>query len=202
VSAQPASALPRVYLIRHGETAWSLSGQHTGRTDIALTEQGEQQARALAPILGAVTFEHVFVSPRQRARQTCDLAGLGATAQVAGDLAEWDYGDYEGLRSDEIRRRRADWSIYRDGCAGGEMPAQVTARVDRLLARLRTLRGNVALFTHGHVGAAIGARWIELPLVEARHLSLATASLGILAHDQRHDNVPVLALWNATALRP
>ena len=202
MSAAPAPLLPRVHLIRHGETAWSLSGQHTGRTDITLTEHGEEQARALAPVLGAINFDHVFVSPRQRARQTCDLAGLGAMAQISEDLAEWDYGDYEGLRSEEIRRQRADWSIYRDGCPNGEMPAQVTARVDRLLARLRRLSGNVALFTHGHIGAAIGARWIELPLVEARHLSLATASLSILAPDQHHDNVPVLALWNATALRP
>jgi probable phosphoglycerate mutase len=189
-------------LIRHGETEWSLSGQHTGRTDIALTAQGEQQALALAPVLRAIRFDHVFVSPRQRARQTCELAGLGAAAQVTDDLAEWDYGGYEGLRSEEIYRRHAGWNIFRDGCPNGETPTQVTARVDHLLARLRTLGGNIALFTHGHLGASIGARWIELPLVEARHLSLATASLGILAHDTRHDNVPVLALWNATAFRP
>jgi len=198
----PALSPPRVYLVRHGETAWSLSGQHTGRSDIALTDHGKEQARALAPILGAITFDHVFVSPRQRARQTCDLAGLGQLAQLSEDLAEWDYGAYEGLRSEEIRRQRADWSIFRDGCPNGEMPAQVQARVDRLLVRLRTLHGNIALFTHGHLGAAIGARWIELPLVEARHLALATASLGILTHDPRHDDVAVLTLWNATAFQP
>lgn len=202
MSAPPASSPPRVHLIRHGETEWSLSGQHTGRTDIALTAKGEEQARALAPVLGAISFDHVFVSPRRRARQTCELAGLGAKAQVADDLAEWDYGDYEGLRSEEIRQRHPGWIIFRDGCPNGESPAQVTARVDGLLARLRTLSGNIALFTHGHLGASIGARWIELSLIEARHLSLATASLGILAHDTRHDNVPVLALWNATAFRP
>lgn len=190
---------PRVHLIRHGETEWSLSGQHTGRTDIALTANGEAQARALAPLLAGIRFDHVFTSPRQRARRTCELAGLGAQARVEEGLAEWNYGDYEGLRSADIRRDRPDWLIFRDGCPNGETPAQLALRVDGLIARLRTLEGNIALFTHGHLGVSLAARWLEWPLVEARHLQLSTASLSVLAIDEHHFDAPVLALWNATA---
>lgn len=192
---------PRIHLIRHGETEWSLSGQHTGRTDIALTANGEAQARALAPLLAGIRFDHVLTSPRQRARRTCELAGLGVQAQVDADLAEWDYGDYEGLRSADIRRRRPEWLIFRDGCPNGETPAQLAARVDGLLARLRALEGNIALFTHGHLGVSLATRWLELPLIEARHLQLSTASLSILAIDTQHFDTPVLASWNATTGR-
>jgi probable phosphoglycerate mutase len=190
---------PRLYLVRHGETAWSLSGQHTGRTDIALTAHGEDQARELAPRLRGIAFAHVLTSPRHRAQQTCGLAGLGTTAAIEPDLAEWDYGDYEGLRSVDIRKTRADWNIFRDGCPHGETPAQVSGRADRLIARLRALEGNIALFTHGHFGCILGIRWIGLPLVEAEHFPLATASLSILGYDANHPEATVMALWNANS---
>jgi len=188
----------RLYLMRHGQTDWSKTGQHTSRTDLALTAQGEEEAKALRPLLQTVDFSHVFSSPRQRAKQTCELAGLGATMSVLDDLAEWDYGDYEGLRSVEIREQRPGWDIFRDGCPQGESAAQITARIDRLIAYLHTLSGDIALFCHGHVGCVLATRWLELELLEARHLPLATASLSVLALDAKHDNVPVLAAWNLT----
>src|SRR5688572_32078742 len=132
----------QLYLIRHGETAWSLSGQHTGRTDIPLTAQGEERVRELAECLRTVTFSRVFTSPRQRARRTCELVGLGAVAEIEPDLAEWDYGDYEGQRSIEIRKHRPDWNLFRDGCPHGESPTGVSDRADRLIARLGALQGN------------------------------------------------------------
>jgi len=189
----------RLYLIRHGETEWSLSGQHTGRSDLALTARGEDEARGLAPRLREVQFAHVLSSPLQRARQTCELAGLGAAAAIDADLAEWDYGDYEGLRSVDVRKQRADWNIFRDGCPHGETPAQVSGRADRLIAHLRALDGNVALFSHGQFGCALATRWIGLPLIEARHFALGTASLSILGHDPNHPEVAVIALWNAAS---
>ena len=189
----------RLYLVRHGETEWSLSGRHTGRTDIALTARGEDEARELAPRLRDIQFAHVLTSPRQRARRTCDLAGLGAASAIEADLAEWDYGDYEGQRSVDIRKQRADWNIFRDGCPHGESPAQVSERADRLIARLRALDGNVALFSHGQFGCVLAARWIGLPLLEARHFALGTGSLSILGHDPHHPEVAVIALWNAAS---
>jgi broad specificity phosphatase PhoE len=160
---------PRLYYIRHGETEWSLSGQHTGVSDIKLTARGEDEARALIPWLRGIQFARVLCSPRQRARRTCELAGLGAQAETAPDLAEWDYGEYEGKRSADIRKQRADWNIFQDGCPGGEAPAQIAARADRLIASLAGLTGSVALFAHGHIGSVIGARWIGLPVVEGQH---------------------------------
>lgn len=139
----------RLYLIRHGETEWSLSGRHTGRTDVPLTARGEDEARALAPRLREIPFAHVLSSPLQRARRTCELTMLGAAAEIEPDLAEWDYGDYEGQRSMDIRKQRPGWNVFRDGCPHGEMPAQVSERADRLIAHLRALDGNVALFSHG-----------------------------------------------------
>ena len=139
------SPLPRIHLVRHGETEWSLSGQHTSRTDLALTDRGEQDARGLAERLGAVGFNLVLTSPLQRARRTCELAGLGAAAEIEADAVEWDYGGYEGLRSADIRKERPDWNIFRDGCPRGEAPMQIIERADRLIARLRTLAGNIAL---------------------------------------------------------
>lgn len=186
----------RLYLIRHGETEWSLSGRHTGRTDIALTRNGQGEARELGKRLLDIPFAHVLTSPLRRALQTCELAGLDQPQEMEPDLAEWDYGDYEGRRSADIRMQRPDWNVYRDGCPGGESPAQVSARADRLLARLRRLEGNVALFTHGQIGSALAARWIGLALGEAQHLSLGTASLSILAIDPHHPGVPVISLWN------
>ncbi len=187
----------RLFLVRHGETEWSASGRHTGRTDIPLTLQGEDEARALAAHLQKIQFKHVLSSPLGRALQTCRLAGLGKDPEIASDLAEWDYGDYEGQRSAEIRRQFPDWNVYRDGCPGGEMPEQVSVRADRLIGRLKAMEGNVALFTHGQIGSAIAVRWIGLAMAEARHFSLGTASLSILSFDPHHPGVPVIALWNA-----
>jgi probable phosphoglycerate mutase len=188
----------QLYLIRHGETEWSLSGQHTGRTDIPLTARGEAEARALQPLLGAIAFTTALSSPLQRARRTCELSGFGATAAIEPDLAEWDYGAYEGQTSPDIHRERPDWSVFRDGCPGGETPEQIADRADRLIARLRSLDGNVALFTHGHFGCVLAARWIELPVIEGQHLLLSTASVSMLGHHPTHPDVPVISLWNAT----
>ena len=189
--------LPRLYLVRHGQTAWSLSGQHTGRTDIPLTTRGEAEARELIPWLSHIRFAHVLTSPRQRAQRTCELVGLGPDAVIEPDLAEWDYGEYEGRRSADIRKGRPDWNCFRDGCPGGEMPAQVSDRADRLIERLRTMGGNIALFSHGEFGLALAARWIMLPVVEGQHFLLGTASLSILGYNPSHPDVRVIALWNA-----
>ncbi len=191
----------KLYLIRHGQTAWSLTGQHTGRTDLPLTMQGEDEVRTLAPRLAAIPFAQVLTSPLLRARQTCELAGaeLGAQAEIEPDLVEWNYGDYEGQRSVDIRQQRADWNIFRDGCPNGEMPAQVAARADRLIARLRTLAGNIALFSHGQFARVLAARWVGLQLIEAQHFSLSTASLSILGYDPHHPEVAVIAQWNSVS---
>jgi probable phosphoglycerate mutase len=187
----------RLYVIRHGETEWSLSGQHTGRTDLPLTAHGEDEARKLEPWLRPIPFARVLTSPLQRARQTCELAGLGAAASVEPDLAEWNYGDYEGRLSRDIRKARPDWNVFRDGCPNGEMPGQVSARADRVIARLLALDGNVALFSHGQFSRALATRWIELSVAESQHLSLGTASLSILGFDPSHPKVRVIELWNA-----
>ena len=187
----------RLYLIRHGETEWSLTGQHTGRTDIPLTPRGEEEARELAPRLKDIPVSHVLTSPLQRARRTCELAGLRAAAIVEPDLVEWDYGDYEGERSADIRKQRANWNVFRDGCPGGESVAQVSERADRLIAHLRSLAGNTALFSHGQFGSVLAVRWVGLPLVSAQHFPLATGSLSILGFADHHPEVPVIARWNA-----
>lgn len=196
VTGEP-HALARLYFVRHGQTAWSLSGQHTGRTDIPLTEQGEEEARKLADRLRAMRFNRVFTSPLQRARRTCELAGLGAVAEVAADLAEWDYGDYEGQRPEEIRKARPDWNVFRDGAPGGESAAQVCERADRLIARLRTLEGNLVIFSHGHFGRVLAARWIGLPTRQAQQFLLGTASLSILGYEHNRAEEPAIVLWNA-----
>ena len=189
----------RLYLIRHGETEWSLSGRHTGRTDLPLTEQGEQNARQLGERLRAVRFTRVFTSPRQRARRTCELAGFGSVAAIELDLAEWDYGDYEGRRSADILQARPEWNLFRDGCPNGETPAQVSDRADRLVARLRTLEGNVALFTHGHFGRVLGVRWLGMPVIEAQHFLFSTASLSVLGYEHDRADYPAIVLWNAAS---
>jgi broad specificity phosphatase PhoE len=189
----------RLFLIRHGETEWTLSGRHTGRTDIALTARGEDGARELGRRLRGIAFGRVLTSPRQRARRTCELAGL-APAEIEPDLAEWDYGDYEGRESADIRVGRPDWNLFRDGCPGGERPAQVAERADRLIARLRAQDGNVALFSHGQLLCVLAARWIGLAVIEAQHLPLATASLSLLASDPHRAEVPVIALWNSSCV--
>jgi broad specificity phosphatase PhoE len=185
-----------LYLIRHGETEWSLSHQHIGRTDLPLDEEGEAEACKLGERLATTTFSHVFTSPRQRAQRSCELSGLGATAKIEADLAEWDYGNYEGRRTLDIYEERPDWNIFRDGCPNGETPSQVSDRADRLLARLRYLEGNVALFSHGHFGCVLATRWIGLSVSEGPHFLLGTSSLGILSYDPDRPGVPVIARWN------
>ncbi len=187
----------QIFLVRHGETAWSSSGQHTGRTDIPLTERGEREARALEPRLGELAFDYVFSSPLIRARRTAELAGFGDRLTLDPDLVEWDYGDYEGLTSPEIYERHPRWVVFDDGGPNGESPAQVRARADRFVQRLRGLRGNVIIFAHGHFGRALAVRWLGLALGAGEHFPLATASVSILGFHPRHPEVPVIARWNA-----
>jgi probable phosphoglycerate mutase len=189
-----AKSAQRVYLVRHGETEWSLSGQHTGTTDLPLTDNGRALARRLAPILADQAFSLVLTSPLRRARETCALAGLAERAVVDPDLLEWSYGEYEGLTPKQIAAKRPGWLIFRDGCPGGESPAQIGARVDRVIGRVREAEGNVALFAHGHVFRVLVARWIGLPPSGGQHFSLDTATLSILGH--YHDS-PAVKVWNA-----
>lgn len=189
----------QIFLIRHGETEWSLSGRHTGRTDLALTETGERRATELGGKLRGVTFTHVFTSPRQRARRTCELAGLSAGAREEPDLQEWDYGAYEGQTTAAIRAVRPGWNIFQDGCPDGESVEQISGRADRLIAKLRELDGTIALFSHGHFLRSLAVRWIELPLNEGRHLVLDTASLSILEFGDHDGRTPVISLWNRGA---
>ena len=191
---------PQLYFIRHGETAWSLSGQHTGQTDIPLTAHGEDQAKGLAPLLEHVEFAHVFTSPRQRARRTCELAGLGSAAEIEPDLAEWDYGEYEGRRSLDIREERPGWNIFKDGCPGGETPQEITDRADRLISKLVALDVNTAVFSHGHFGCVLAARWVQLPVLHGQHFRLNTASISILSYNLSQPDVRVIALWNFTEI--
>jgi broad specificity phosphatase PhoE len=186
----------KICLVRHGETAWSLTGQHTGVTDLALTPHGEDESRALAPRLRSMAFTQVLVSPRLRACQTCELAGFGASNPIEPDLSEWDYGHYEGRRSVDIRRENPGWNIWRDGCPGGESPAEVRARADRLIARLCTLPGTLVLFSHGQFGAALAVRWIGLALLEGQHFPLHSASVSLLGIDPHHPNQRTIELWN------
>jgi broad specificity phosphatase PhoE len=190
--------LPIVYLARHGETAWTLSGQHTGLTDLALTERGERNARRLEDRLRGLTFAKVFTSRLKRAARTCELAGFGAVAEVDRDLIEWDYGQYEGRRTAEIRKERPDWELFRDGCPGGESPAQVTARADRVVSRIRAVLGNVLLFSSGHFIRVLATRWIGLEVTAiARRFLLSTASLSAVGYDKELSR-PVIRLWNDT----
>lgn len=195
VTARPAL---RLHLVRHGETEWSRSGRHTGRTDVPLTPDGEQAARELAPMLNAHSYTAVLTSPRLRARSTCTWAGLGADATVDADLAEWDYGDYEGLSTDDIHLTRPGWNVWRDGCPGGESPAAACARADRLLARLTKRSGDVALFGHGQFGRLLLARWIGLPATAGQHFAMDPASLGMLGTQDRAPRQRVVLLWNVT----
>lgn len=188
--------ISRLYLIRHGETAWSLSGQHTGRTDIPLTEQGESDARMIARHVGAVSFSRVFTSPLRRAKRTCELAGLSKTAEIEPDLSEWDYGDYEGRRTIDIHKERPEWNVFRHGSPGGESPDQITHRADGLIGKLRKLEGDIALFTHGHFGRALTARWIGLPVEQARHFVLSTASISVLGYEHKLESDAAIILWN------
>lgn len=185
-----------ITLIRHGQTAWSLSGQHTGITDIPLTRQGELEAAALAPYLRRDRYAAVLTSPLLRARQTCALAGLGDGSMIEPDLIEWNYGEYEGRLSVDIRLERPGWAIFRDGCPGGESPMDIAARADRVIARLGRLGDSIALFSHGQFACSLAARWIGFDILEAEHLALDTASISILGHSHSRPETPVIALWN------
>ena len=189
---------PIVYLARHGETAWTLSGQYTGLTDLPLTERGERNARRLEERLRELSFTKVFTSPLQRARRTCELAGFGAVAEIDSDLVEWNYGDYEGRRTGEIQAKRPDWELFRDGCPGGESPAQAAARADRVVSRIRAVLGNVLLFSSGHFIRVLATRWIGLEVTAiARRFLLSTASLSAVGYDKELSR-PVIRLWNDT----
>ena len=190
--------LPVIYIARHGETSWSVTGQHTGLTDLPLTPQGETNARGLANRLNGVAFAKVLTSPLQRARQTCALAGFGSVAEIENDLVEWNYGQYEGLRSAEIRVERPDWQLFRDGAPGGESPVQVMARADNVMKRVRNVKGNVLLFSSGHFIRVLAACWIGLePSVHSNSFLLSTASLSAVGYD-RNLSQPVIQLWNDT----
>ena len=193
-----SNVLPVTYLARHGETAWSLSGQHTGLTDLPLTERGAQNAEALGRRVRGLDVSVVLTSPLQRAARTCELAGLSSVAEVDADLVEWNYGDYEGLRRAEILAMRPDWDLFRDGCPGGESPDQVGARADRIVHRVRGAGGNALLFSSGHILRVLAARWLGLNLEAARYLLLNTASLSVLGYEHNLSE-PVIRLWNDTS---
>jgi broad specificity phosphatase PhoE len=190
--------LPIIYIARHGETAWTVSGQHTGMTDLPLTAKGEQNACNLRERLKELTFAKIFTSPLQRARRTCELAGFGGLAEIDCDLVEWNYGEYEGLRGADIRAERPGWQLFRDGCPGGESPQDVAARADRVIRRLRAVDGDVLVFSSGHFIRVLATRWIGIrPTVTARSFMLSTASLSALGYEQDLSR-PVIRLWNDT----
>ncbi len=189
--------LPAIYLARHGETAWSLSGQHTGLTDLPLTERGERNAKALGERLQGLTFVKVFASPLQRAARTCALAGFGAVAEVDRNLLEWNYGQYEGRRTAEIHAERPGWDLFRDGCPGGETPDQIGARADRVVDKVRGVQGDVLLFSSGHFLRALAARWLGLEPGAGRFFLLSTASLSALGYEHNLSQ-PVIRLWDDT----
>ena len=183
-------------LVRHAETEWSKSGRHTGRTDIPLTDDGRERARSLAPVLAGREFAAVLSSPLSRARETCELAGLGERMQLRDDLLEWDYGSYEGLTTPQIRESRPDWYLWRDGCPGGETASDVGERVDRVIAEIRALDGDAALFAHGHVLRVLGSRWVQLAPQDGGRFALSTGALCTLGYERE---TPVLWKWNETA---
>jgi broad specificity phosphatase PhoE len=183
-----------IYLIRHGETQWSLSGQHTGITDIPLTENGRKVAKLLEPVLAKETFALVLTSPLERARKTCELAGLGERSETDRDLIEWNYGAYEGLTPKQIHAQAPGWMLFSEGCPGGESPEHVGARVDRVIARVRAVEGHVALFAHGHIFRVFAARWLGFPATAGCHFLLDTATLNILSY---YRGIPAVKRWNA-----
>ena len=189
--------LPSVFLARHGETAWSLSGRHTGLTDIPLTEQGECNALRLGKRLAGLSFAKVFTSPLQRASRTCQLAGFGTAAEAEGNLVEWNYGEYEGRRTAEIHAEHPDWQLFRDGCPGGESPAQVGARADDVIGRVRAIKGDVLIFSSGHFLRVFAARWLELEPAAGRLFILNTASVSTLGYENNLLQ-PAIRLWNDT----
>jgi broad specificity phosphatase PhoE len=189
--------LPAVYLARHGETAWSLTGQHTGFTDLPLTERGERNARRLGERLAGLVFAKVYTSPLQRATRTCELAGFASAAEADRDLVEWNYGEYEGLRTAQIHAKRPGWELFRDGCPGGESPEQVGVRADRVVSRVRAINGDVLIFSSGHFLRVLAARWLGLEPTAGRFFMLDTASLSVLGCEGSLSR-PVIRLWNDT----
>ncbi len=187
--------LPTLYIARHGETAWSLSGQHTGLTDLPLTERGQSNARRLGNRLRGRSFAKVFTSPLQRARRTCELAGFGAQAEVDRDLVEWNYGEYEGLRTEDIRAKRPGWKLFRDGCPGGESVGEIGARADRVVDRVRALQEDVLIFSSGHFLRVLAARWLGFEPQAGEHFLLTTASLSALSYEDDLTR-PVIKFWN------
>jgi probable phosphoglycerate mutase len=196
VNGTPVAPL-RLYLIRHGETDWSLASKHTSYTDLPLTDQGEADARRLRDKLPTCEFNRVFTSPSRRARWTSTLAGVTPFAEIEPALAEWNYGDYEGQRSVDIQKERPRWNLFQDGCPQGESPAQVCARADLLIAHLRGLNGNIALFTHGQFGSVLAVRWVGLPIVTAQHFPLGTASVSVFGYSANHPELPVISSLSA-----
>ena len=192
-----SEALPIVYLARHGETEWALSGQHTGLTDLPLTERGERNARRLEERLRGVTFAKVFTSPLQRAMRTCELAGFGSVTEIDRDLLEWNYGEYEGRLTTDVHRERPDWQLFRDGCPGGESPKEVGTRADRAVKRTRGVKGDVLLFSSGHFLRVFAARWLGLDAAFGRYFLLSTASLSALGYEHNLSD-PVIRLWDDT----
>ena len=196
-----AQSLPRLFLIRHGNTDWAETHRFTGRSDIPLNQRGENNARRLAGRLAGIAFNRIFSSPLQRARRTCELAGFAATAQVDPDLAEWNYGQLEGEFSDEIHRQQPDWDLFRDGAPGGESPNDVAARADRFIQKVRQIGGDVAAFSSGHISRVIASRWIGLGPQAAGKLLCSTASVGILSYEHGLDR-PAIELWNDDGFCP
>lgn len=190
-------ALPVVYLARHGETAWSRTGQHTGLTDLPLTERGECNARKLGERLKGLAFASVFTSPLQRATRTCELAGFSANFTINPDLVEWNYGQYEGLRTVDIQTQRPDWQLFRDGCPGGETVNDICERADRVVERIRAVEGNVLVFSSGHILRVLATRWLGLEPVVGKYLLLSTASLSALGYDHNLSE-PAIRFWNDT----
>ncbi len=192
------AVLQSVYLARHGETAWSLSGRHTGLTDLPLTERGERNARQLGKRLAGLAFEKILTSPLQRARRTCELSGFGNAAEVDRNLLEWNYGDYEGQRTPDILANCPDWQLFRDGCPGGETPEQVGERADAVVSRLRGINGNVLVFSSGHILRVLAARWLGLEPSAGRFFMLNTGSVSMLGYENSQSH-PAVRLWNETS---
>jgi broad specificity phosphatase PhoE len=187
--------LPEVYLARHGETAWTITGQHTGMTDLSLTPRGENNARRLGKLIVSQSFKRVFTSPLARAVRTCELAGYGDRAEIDQELVEWNYGDYEGKTTAEIRKGRPDWSVFADGCPGGESVSDVSSRADRVITRVRAVGGDVLVFSSGHFLRVLAARWLGLDARGGKYLLLSTATLSIVGYEHTLSE-PVIRLWN------
>ncbi len=194
-----SSPLPRLYLARHGDTAWTDSHQHTGRTDVPLNERGEERARQLGTQLRKFTFVHVYTSPLVRATKTCDLAGFGSVVEVDRDLSEWDYGRFEGKVTSDVLKDRPGWKLFRDGCPDGESPEDVAARADRFLARVHATMGDVLAFSHGHIIRMIAARWLGLSPAHGRFFFCDPASVGVLGFEHDSRDQPIIRLWNSTS---